>query len=303
MILHRVTQVYRSQGAVGVLRAAIRRLRVPQAACFRTCREIVQQANGIEVGGPSPIFATLGLLPCYSFAGRIDNCNFAPVTIFDNSGYATARERASTGREGKLFAFCKGKAPGQQFIAEGTNLHMIPSGCYDFMLSSHMLEHTANPLGALAEWRRVLRPGGGLVLVVPHRDGTFDHRRPVTTMDHLARDCEDQVGEDDLTHVAEVLSLHDVAGDYGVTDAEAFRERVKKNTELRSIHHHVFDTQLAAAVVESAGFELIAVEPLLPYHIVVLARNASQHPPTRVSARLDLRDVLRASPFPTDREC
>jgi ubiquinone/menaquinone biosynthesis C-methylase UbiE len=33
--------------------------------------------------------------------------------------------------------------------------------------ASHSLEHTADPIGVLGEWRRVLRPGGILAVVVP----------------------------------------------------------------------------------------------------------------------------------------
>jgi hypothetical protein len=52
-----------------------------------------------------------------------------------------------------------------------------------------------------------------------------------------------------------------------------FRERAERNAELRSVHHHVFDTRLAVNAVFHAGFELETVELLQPYHIVVLARK------------------------------
>ena len=110
------------------------------------------------------------------------------------------------------------------------------------------------------------------------------------------------MGEDDLTHLAEVLQLHDLSKDPGVTDAGAFRERAERNAEFRSLHHHVFDTRLAVDAVFHSGFEPVAAEGLEPYHIVVLARK----PQTGAAARpLDedaLREALRASPFPSDRQ-
>jgi len=273
-----------------VLSAIVRRIRTPQAHTFPICREIVSGATGIEIGGPSPIFARGGLLPVYALVTRVDNCNFAQNTIWENAS-----------REGDSFTFDSGKASGQQFIAEGADLRMVPSETYDFVLSSHMLEHTANPLRALSEWGRVLKPGGGLVLVVPHRDGTFDHRRPITPMEHLIDDFERGTGEDDLTHLQEVLTLHDMSKDPGARGSN-FRERAERNVELRTIHHHVFDTRLVVGAVKRAGLEAEVVELLRPYHIVVLARKVLGGSGGRHISENALRAVLRRSPFLTDRE-
>jgi SAM-dependent methyltransferase len=290
LIVKRVVSVFKAGGVAGVLSAAGRRIRTPHARSFPKCREMVRDGTGIEIGGPSPIFAWGGLIPLYPVAGRIDNVNFAHSTIWEDAT-----------REGDSFHFYSRKDPGRRFIAEAADLRSIPSEKYDFVLSSHMLEHTANPLRALVEWRRVLKPGGALVLVVPAGDGAFDHQRPITTMSHLVEDFEADKGEDDLTHLAEVLQLHDLSRDPGVTDAGAFRERAERNAKFRSLHHHVFDTRLAVNAVLHAGFELVAVEPLQPYHIVVLARK----PRARVAAgpfdEDALREVLRKSPFQSDR--
>lgn len=291
MIVKRVVSVFRAGGVSAVLGAVLRRIRTPWARSFPLCRDIVSNAHGIEIGGPSSIFARGGMIPLYPLAQRVDNCNFARSTIWEGAI-----------REGDSFTFHSGKAPGRQFIAEGANLHMIQSASYDFVLSSHMLEHSANPLRALAEWGRLLKAGGGLILVLPHRDGTFDHRRPITTIQHLVADLEAGRGEDDLTHLAEVLQLHDVSRDPGVEDEASFRERAERNAEVRSLHHHVFDTRLATAVVAQAGLELVAVEPLLPYHIVVIARKPLGSSGGNRLSPGEVGEILRQSPFRTDRE-
>lgn len=41
---------------------------------------------------------------------------------------------------------------------------------FDFVYSSHTLEHMADPSIALQNWWRVIRPGGFLIVSVPHRD-------------------------------------------------------------------------------------------------------------------------------------
>ena len=291
MIVKRVVSVFKASGFGGVLSAAARRIRTPHARSFSQCRAMVSDGTGIEIGGPSSIFAWGGLIPVYPHARRIDNVNFASKTIWEDAT-----------KEGDTFHFYSRKAPGQQFIGEGADLGVIPSGKYDFVLSSHMLEHSANPLRALAEWRRVLKPGGALVLVVPARDGAFDHRRPVTTMSHLVEDFEANKDEDDLTHLEEVLRLHDLSRDPGVTDAGAFRERAERNAEFRSIHHHVFDTRLAVRVVFHAGFEVVAAEPLEPYHIVVLAGKPLDGIAAKPLDESALREALRESPFQSDHQ-
>lgn len=291
MIVKRFVNVFKDGGVAGVLSAAARRIRTPHARSFAKCREMVRGRTGIEIGGPSSIFAWGGLIPVYSHARRIDNVNFARKTIWED-----------TTKEGDSFRFHSRKSPGQQFVAEGAHLSLIPSDKYDFVLSSHMLEHTANPLRALDEWRRVLKPGAALVLVVPARDGAFDHRRPVTTMSHLVEDFEKNVGEDDLTHLEEVLQLHDLSKDPGVTDTAAFRERAERNAEFRGLHHHVFDTRLVVDAVFHAGFELVAAEGLKPCHIVVLARKPMAEATARPLDEDALGEALRASPFQSDRQ-
>jgi SAM-dependent methyltransferase len=55
----------------------------------------------------------------------------------------------------------------------------------DFVLASHVLEHFPDPIRALKEWIRVARDK--VVVVVPHRDRTFDHDRELTPVDELVR--------------------------------------------------------------------------------------------------------------------
>src|SRR4051812_13155753 len=51
-------------------------------------------------------------------------------------------------------------------------LPVADSSC-DFLISSHCLEHCPDTLAVLREWRRVLRPGAALVLILPHGERTF----------------------------------------------------------------------------------------------------------------------------------
>lgn len=254
--------ILKIHGIGGLCSAIYRRVFPRRFISYQDCIQFFQDKAGLEVGGPSRIFTHLGLFPVYTNAARIDNCNFGQQTIWEGAIEA-----------GATFHYDKQRVPGTQYIAEATVLNHIATVSYDFVLSSHTLEHIANPLQALTEWIRVLKERGLLVLVVPHKDGTFDHRRPVTSLSHLIQDFEGQVDEGDLTHLEEILKLHDLSMDPEAGDFEAFELRSKKNLENRCLHHHVFDTQLAVEVIHHMGLQILAVETSRPYHILIVAQK------------------------------
>jgi SAM-dependent methyltransferase len=179
----------------------------------------------------------------------------------------------------------------------------MAAGAYDFVASSHMLEHSANPLAVLFEWKRVLKDGGRLLLVLPHRDATFDHRRPVTSLEHLVQDYNGQVEEGDQTHLGEILRLHDLCRDPAQPTRERFERWISNNCVNRGAHHHVFDMRLAVQMADYAGYQLIDVETARPCHIFLIASKpvGSSAPDNAAFLQFD-SPRYRASPFRTDRE-
>ena len=263
-MIKRVYSLIRTRG-VGVLFGVLyRRVFRPRFARFQQCAPFFLDRRGLEIGGPSSVFDRRGLFPVYPLAARVDNCNFGDVTVWEGAI-----------QQGATFQYDNQRAPGIQYIAEATDLGVIAAGSYDFVLSSHALEHVANPLQALSEWKRVLKDDAVLALILPHRDGTFDHRRPVTALSHLIDDFERNTGEDDLTHLDEILALHDLAMDPQSGGGASFKARSMKNIENRCLHHHVFDTRLAVELVDHMGFQIIAVEGHHPFHIFILAQKPS----------------------------
>lgn len=49
-------------------------------------------------------------------------------------------------------------------------LESLEDETYDFIHSSHCLEHMVDPYQALANWFRVLKPGGHLIVTIPEED-------------------------------------------------------------------------------------------------------------------------------------
>ncbi len=113
-------------------------------------------------------------------------------------------------------------------------------------------------------------PGGHLVIVLPHYKQTFDHRRFPTTVEHMLEDYRNSVGEDDLTHVDEVFAAHRLND--GSRSDEELRALLESNYTHRMMHHHVFDEANSGAMLEAAGFDVLTVETLPPFHIILVAR-------------------------------
>ena len=282
----------RSRGLCGTLAATWRFVFPPKVETLQYCKDLVAGLRGLEIGGPTMSFRPDGIIPIYPIIAGLDNCNFGSQTVWEGSI-----------SEGHSFQFDPNKPKGRQFIAEATELRMIPSKTYDFVLSSHSLEHTTNPVRALKEWIRVIKDKGGLLLLLPHKEDTCDHRRPLTKLSHLFDDFDKNPGEDDLAHLPEVLELHDIDKDWGVVDFEALRERSLKNYENRCIHHHVFNTSLAVDLVDAVGMQILSVEAVRPFHIIIVARKVTDGgSPQNDFFRSPTAAWRRASPFRIDRQ-
>jgi SAM-dependent methyltransferase len=203
---------------------------------------------GLEVGGPSKVFGSRGILPVYPVA-RVDNCVFSERTLWATHAKDT-------------------------LICEATDI-AVQDASYDFVLASHVLEHCANPLKALKEWRRILKPGGTLFMVLPDQRRTFDHRRPVTSFEHMLEDYAQDQTEADLTHLDEILRLHDLARDPSAGTFEQFKARSLQNAENRCLHQHVFDETVTKQLLEHAGFEVDQQEWVRPIHMVTYSHRRS----------------------------
>jgi|SRR6266850_781086 len=232
----------------GVARLVLDRLMLPRKPRFwPMVEEALRGRHGIEIAGPSPPFEAGGPMPVYPIVGSLENYGFhAANGAFQFSGRA-----------------------GRSHITDASALPLGDETC-DFVISSHVLEHFANPLRALREWHRVLRLGGLLFTLLPHGARTFDHRRPVTPWHHLLADFERQMPETDPTHIADTLRLTDTRH-WSFNASPGWRDEFEQNTQGRNVHHHVFDLPLASKAASFAGFRILAAEYAFPFHIAVLA--------------------------------
>lgn len=157
-----------------------------------------------------------------------------------------------------------GAASRVDFLADARVLPLA-DGTLDYLCSSHVLEHLPDPIAALHEWHRVLRPGGWLYLVVPDKRFTFDEPRAVTTCQHLLRDFQEGTTVDhDAVHIDEfvfqtdwsMLSPQTAPAELPQQQADA---RARYRRELAAglpidIHFHTFTPDSLEQVLRAAGF-------------------------------------------------
>ena len=284
--------LYKTSGITALFTLAWYRLASKKAKCYFLCSKLLSNKIGLEIGGPSSIFKKGHILPIYPIISKLDNCDYAKSTIWNDKILSDM-----------TFKYDKNRIAGKQYIFEATDLKFLKSETYDFIITSHVLEHIANPLLALFEWIRVLKEEGILLLVLPHKDGTFDHKRNVTEMSHLIKDFKSEIEETDLTHLPEILSLHDLHLDPGINDMIAFKKRCEKNFENRGLHHHVFDTSLLIEILNFLNLHILALEHFLPYHIIAIAKKI----PARTFSNNEEyfgenADYRKNSPFLSDKK-
>lgn len=116
-----------------------------------------------------------------------------------------------------------GEAACVDIVARGDILP-FPDESLDFVLSSHVLEHIPDPIRALKEWYRVVRPGGYIFVIIPHKERTFDKNRPRTLL-------------------AEIVQRYETGFDPG-TD----------------LHHSVWITGDVVELIAYLGWHLVAVQ-------------------------------------------
>lgn len=212
--------------------------------------ELFRKKQGIEIGGPSKLFADI-----YGKCCKCDNVNFSKNTLW------------WTDLDGK-FNY-ENKVLGENWIAEATKMDMIKDENYDFVLSSNNLEHIANPLKAIMEFLRIVKINGLILVAVPIKEKTFDHNRECTSFEHILKDYQDDIGEDDLSHLPDIIKKHDYSMDIECGGKEKFIRRAERNFENRCLHHHVFNEVCLRRIFEFVGLEVIDFNEIMGNWLII----------------------------------
>jgi hypothetical protein len=94
-----------------------------------------------------------------------------------------------------------------------------------------------------------------------------------------------QTPEDDLTHLEEILTLHDLDLDPPAGDIEAFEKRSQANFQNRCLHHHVFDLALMRELFDHFGLETVLSTTAKPFHLIAIGRKHNETSRTTLCGR------------------
>jgi len=120
----------------------------------------------------------------------------------------------------------------------------IEESSLDFIIACHVIEHVRNPLLAIETAWNKLKPKGKLVLLVPHRDLTFDAGRDLTTLDHLILDYKRPLKERDFLHFVEFYEKAFVS-------SNPFEKAVSAFNSINSdIHYHTWNEESFLTMIQ-----------------------------------------------------
>lgn len=133
---------------------------------------------------------------------------------------------------------------------------------FDFVLTSHVLEHTCNPGRAIEEWLRVTKPGGHVFFVIPDKRFSFDRHRAETPLEHFIEDFEIRVKQIELGHYQDYV--HGVEWlERKMINPEEVGKRAKEkflaqeNTHVHVWTHDSFKPQLSWLRNRLGNFEVL----------------------------------------------
>lgn len=242
-------------------------------------RDWLSGGKGLEIGGPSQSFSAGGIFPIYPLLTELHDLSFPRPPEW---GGRCLQVRAKFDGVRQL---------SHQFIGDAELEDALPGQRYRCVISSHVIEHLTNPLRTLRLWTRLLDEQGLMVHIIPHKENTFDTRRPVTRFEHLIADQNASVDHTDATHYDEVRRL---------STEQHSNQWFLDVPKHRGMHQHVFDTKLCMEMFAYLGMRILLCAPVLPHHVVVVARPQSGAIHKQDLA--DFRSILDSSPFMLDRE-
>lgn len=172
--------------------------------------------------------------------------------------------------------------PSPDIVADAATIP-VRDRALDFLLSSHMLEHHQDTLRTLYEWKRVLRPGGVMFLILPHGERTLDRHRAVTPLQHHIDDYANLGDTEDHSHFDEIRAgwsqLEDWEQQRAQYEAEWHMDvwdwagRIKNGV----IHYHVWTQNQMVDLFRYVGLSVdyvVDVVPERPDSFLVIGRRS-----------------------------
>lgn len=162
-------------------------------------------------------------------------------------------------------------------ILDGQTFAGVEANSLDFVISAHVIEHLADPIGSIREAMRVLKPVGVHLLAVPEMRLTHDRNRPPTTLEHLLSDELDSgKGTRRLVYREHCQYVHPIYNE-PIPEEKLDIEAEKIDNLNMDIHWHVWTGDSFRAFLEAIAqrhrFQIIAQVPVQNENIFVLQKK------------------------------
>jgi predicted SAM-dependent methyltransferase len=155
-------------------------------------------------------------------------------------------------------------------IDNGDELATIADNAYDFCISNHVLEHLEDPIKALYNWMRILKPKGLLYMSIPLPHNIVDKYRQPTTIAHIIEDHglmmrdSEKYGKERHSHYLDFVRSTNFSES---ANNEFINRKTAELLEMNySIHFHVFSEETLLRMIDCVA-QRIAIK------IVEFVRN------------------------------
>jgi SAM-dependent methyltransferase len=114
---------------------------------------------------------------------------------------------------------------------DAQTLEGLPDNHFDFVYSSHCLEHVNDAADAISNWWRVLKPGGYLILYIPERD-LYERKKTLPSRWNTSHKRFFLLDKDELPDTVGILPLIEkTLENYTITKAELCKQNYKLASE------------------------------------------------------------------------
>tara|TARA_B110000879_G_C11116345_1_gene489719 strand:+ start:738 stop:1463 length:726 start_codon:yes stop_codon:yes gene_type:complete len=240
---------------------------------FSSIRKYIKSSSdnkiALEIGGPTLLFTheyfpnidSEKYFELYSLFNSVDSVN-----LYNLESFQTVKKSANNTVYRTMYT---------SFDALTTK--------YDWLLSSHTIEHIANPIKFLKDYRNLLNDEGHIITFLPNKYMYWERHREFTTFEHIISDYENDVGEDDKTHIEENL-IDDHPYNINPNHPDnisglTWKQMCEDNEKHRGMHHHVYSADTCQKLHEYCGFSTIAcfISPLDPLQIIYIGKNINNN--------------------------
>lgn len=173
-----------------------------------------------------------------------------------------------------------------ELVDDAQTLATVPDASQDFVLAAHVLQHVEDPIGALKQLLRALRPEGVIVLALPDRRQGLDARRPPTSLKHVLADHAEGPERSRAAHYREWAELVDLPlGHVAAEDVAAHAAALERGGH--DIHFHCWTLDELVGQLPVFGLPATVAAARRNHHefLVVLRRTHAEAGPDALARR------------------